>query len=86
MLSTGIPTYKIKKVIRLGFLDFVCFATASVLCKRNCASMKSLRPRFTCDIIAIAGSIERGGGGRDPVLDYAVKMREFPREALLLDV
>src|SRR5690606_39055517 len=84
VLLTGEFAYKIKKPVNLGFLDF------STLAKRKfyCDEELRLNTRFSAGlylaVVAITGSAEKpaiDGGG--PVMDYAVKMRQFDQHDLL---
>ena len=44
---------------------------------------RRLAPAIYLDVVAITGSVDRPAiGGDGPVVEYAVKMREFPQEAL----
>ena len=87
VLLTGTYAYKIKKVIRLGFLDFISLAARRFYCERELRLNRRFAPALYLDVVAITGSVEQPQiGGSGPVLDYAVKMREFPQEALLSNV
>ena len=87
VLLTGTYAYKIKKVIRLGFLDFISLAARRFYCEQELRLNRRFAPALYLDVVAITGSVEQPQiGGSGPVLDYAVKMREFPQEALLSNV
>ncbi len=80
---TGAHAYKIKKPINLGFLDFTTLAQRKFYCEQELRLNRRLAPAIYLDVVAITGSAERpmiGGGGT--VVEYAVKMREFPQTAL----
>jgi aminoglycoside phosphotransferase family enzyme/predicted kinase len=87
VLLTGAYAYKIKKAIQLGFLDFSTLAARRFYCEQELRLNRRLAPALYLDVVAITGSTalpEIGGSG--PILDYAVKMREFPQQSLLSNV
>ena len=84
VILTGKFAYKIKKPVDLGFLDF----STLTLRKRYCEDELRLNRRWAPDlylgIVEIRGSEQHaaiGGGG--PIVDYAVKMMQFPQSARL---
>ena len=87
VLLTGAFAYKIKKAVRLGFLDFTSLAARRFYCEQELRLNRRLAPALYLDVVALTGSADLPEiGGSGPVLDYAVKMREFPQEALLSTV
>ena len=87
VLLTGRYAYKIKKAVDLGFLNFETLAARRFYCDEELRLNRQLAPWIYLDVVPITGSIERpfvGGGG--PALEYAVKMRQFDKGALLSDV
>jgi uncharacterized protein len=87
VLLTGSHAYKIKKAIRPGFLDFTTLAARRHYCEEELRLNRRLAPELYLDVVPITGSVEAPRiGGTAPILDYAVKMREFPQEALLGNV
>jgi hypothetical protein len=84
VLLTGEHAYKIKKAVNLEFLDFTTLAARRFYCDRELDLNRRLAPAMYLDVVAITGSPERPElGGSGPVLEYAVKMREFPQDQLL---
>jgi aminoglycoside phosphotransferase family enzyme len=85
VLLTGAYAYKIKKPVNLGFLDF------STLEQRRhfCAEELRLNRRFAADlyldVVDIGGTADRPvmDVTEGPVLEVAVRMRQFPDDALL---
>lgn len=84
VLLTGDLAYKLKKPVDFGFLDY------STLAKRKhfCEEELRLNQRAAAPIYLAAMPIAQQGdryvlGGEDNVVEYAVKMREFPQSALL---
>jgi hypothetical protein len=84
VLLTGQYAYKLKKPLALGFLDFSTLATRRFFCGEELRLNGRLAPRLYLDVVAITGKPDRPQlGGTGPVLDYAVRMVEFPQSALL---
>jgi len=87
VLLTGRFAFKIKKPINLGFLDFTTLAARRFYCQRELHLNRRLAPALYLDVVAITGTVEAPAfGGSGPALEYAVKMREFPQDALLTEV
>lgn len=83
VILTGQYAYKIKKPVDLGFLDF------STLEKRRLCCMEELRlnrrhaPQLYLDVVGITGtSAQPAVSGKGPMIEYAVKMRQFAQDAL----
>jgi aminoglycoside phosphotransferase family enzyme/predicted kinase len=83
VVLTGPYAYKIKKPVNLGFLDFSTLAARHRYCNEEVRLNRRLAPDIYLDVVAIR---ESPAGpridGEGPVLEYAVKMHEFPQEAL----
>jgi aminoglycoside phosphotransferase family enzyme/predicted kinase len=80
---TGEFAYKLKKAVNLGFLDFSSLSARRVYCEEELRLNRRLAPELYLDVVPITGDIDApviGGKGR--ALEYAVKMREFPQDAL----
>ena len=83
VLLTGKHAYKIKKNVRLGFLDFTTLESRRIDCEQELKLNRRLAPALYLDVVAITGTIDAPVlGGDGPVLEYAVKMLEFSQEAL----
>jgi len=83
VLLTGRHAYKLKKAVNLGFLDFSTLAARRYFCERELRLNRRLAPALYLDVVAITGTIDAPAiGGNGPALEYAVKMLEFPQEAL----
>jgi uncharacterized protein len=83
VLLAGEFAYKIKKAVDLGFLDFRRFAARRFYCTEELRLNRRLAPNLYVDVVAITGTIEAprlGGNGR--AIEYAVRMRRFPPNAL----
>jgi aminoglycoside phosphotransferase family enzyme/predicted kinase len=87
VLLTGNYAYKIKKAVDLEFLDFTTLAARHFYCDREVGLNRRLAPAIYLGVVAITGTIDIPRiGGDGPVLEYAVKMLEFPQDALLTRV
>jgi uncharacterized protein len=83
VLLTGQFAYKIKKPVELGFLDFRSLAARRFYCEEELRLNRRLAPNLYLDVVGITGSVESPViGGTGPVIEYAVKMREFSQAAL----
>ena len=78
VILTGEYAYKIKKRLKLEFMDTTSLATRHFLCEEELRLNKRLAPTLYLQVVAItrdANGLHLGGSGT-PV-DYAVKMRQF---------
>jgi aminoglycoside phosphotransferase family enzyme len=83
VLLTGKHAYKIKKFVSLGFLDFTALSARRFYCEQELKLNRRLAPALYLDVVAITGTVDApvlGGDGQ--ALEYAVRMREFPQQAL----
>src|SRR5690606_26577817 len=78
VLLDGTHAWKLKKPVRLGFLDFAELPTRRRFCDEELRLNRRLAPQLYLDVVPIAGSVDapRLGGDGDAI-EYAVKMREF---------
>ncbi len=84
VLLTGAHAYKVKKAIALEFLDFRTLASRRFHCDEELRLNRRLAPALYECVVPVTGSTEAPRlGGDGPVLDYAVRMREFPQHMLL---
>jgi len=83
VVLTGGIAYKVKKAVDMGFLDFRSLASRRRDCDRELRIDRAFAPDLYLDVVAVTGSVDTPHiGGAGPVLDYAVRMREFPQEAV----
>jgi aminoglycoside phosphotransferase family enzyme/predicted kinase len=83
VLLTGRCAYKIKKPVDFGFLDFTTLAARHRFCEEELRLNRRLAPSLYLEVVPITGNTEAPVlGGEGPALEYAVKMREFPQDAL----
>jgi aminoglycoside phosphotransferase family enzyme/predicted kinase len=84
VLLTGRYAYKIKKPLNLGFLDFSTLQARKFCCEEELRLNRRLAPALYLDVVpigAVAGKPVVGAS--ESIVEYAVKMREFPQSALL---
>jgi aminoglycoside phosphotransferase family enzyme/predicted kinase len=87
VILTGRYALKIKKAVSLGFLDFTTLAARHFYCHRELDLNKRVAPAIYLDVVPITGTAaEPRIGGDGPAIEYAVRMREFPQDALLTRV
>jgi aminoglycoside phosphotransferase family enzyme/predicted kinase len=82
---TGDVVYKIKKPVDMDFLDFTNLESRLYFCEKEVELNRRLTRDVYLDVVAITLENDRyhlQGGGR-PV-EYAVKMRQLPDEAMML--
>jgi len=84
ILLTGPYAYKFKKPVNLGFLDFSTLEKRRFYCYEEIRLNRRLAPALYLEVVPITGSEEYPEiGGAGPVLEYAVKMVQFPAGAEL---
>jgi aminoglycoside phosphotransferase family enzyme/predicted kinase len=84
VLLTGDYVYKIKKPVDFGFLDFSTLEKRKHYCEEEIRLNRRLAPGLYLEAVSINGSEQHPVlNGDGPVIDYAVKMRQFPQAAQL---
>lgn len=88
VLLAGDYAYKLKKPLELGFLDFSTLQRRLHCCQEELRLNRRLAPDLYLDVVPVTGSpccpcMGTGPIPEGPVLEYAVRMRRFPQEALL---
>ena len=84
VLLTGEFAYKVKKPIRLSFLDYSTLERRRALCEEELRLNRRLAPDLYLGVSTICGpaAAPRVDGGGAPV-EYAVRMRQFaPQDEL----
>ena len=82
VLLAGERAYKLKKPVDLGFLDFTGLRQRRHFCREELRLNRRLAPDIYLSVLPITGSVSAprlGGSGR--VIDYAVEMRRFSKQA-----
>ena len=83
VLLTGRFAYKVKKAVDFGFLDFTTLAARRFFCEEELRLNRRLAPALYLEVVPITGTVDAPRiGGEGPAVEYAVKMREFPQDAL----
>jgi aminoglycoside phosphotransferase family enzyme/predicted kinase len=84
VVLAGDYAYKIKKPVRLDFLDFSTLEQRRHYCEEELRLNRRTAPQLYLDVVAItqAAGVPVVGGAGVPV-EYAVRMRRFAQEALL---
>lgn len=84
ILLAGDFAYKLKKPVNLGFLDFTTLERRKFFCDEEIRLNRRLAPALYLGVEPITGSLTRPRvGGDGEALEFAVRMRRFPQEALL---
>ena len=84
VILTGHFADKIKKPVNLGFVDFSTLDKRHYFCTEELRLNRRFAPDLYLEVVAIKGSRSHPcltGNGK--VIEYAVKMREFPQHDLL---
>jgi hypothetical protein len=78
VLLTGQYAYKIKKPVRLSFLDYSTLERRHALCAEELRLNRRLAPDLYLGVSVVAGSVESPRMDADGApLEYAVRMRQF---------
>ncbi len=81
VVLTGEYAYKVKKPIKLSFLDYATLERRHLLCEHELRLNRRLAPGLYLGVSAIGGSLESPRiDGAGPPLEYAVRMRQFSPE------
>lgn len=94
VLLTGDYTYKIKKPVNFGFLDYSTLEKRQHFCNEELLLNRRTAPEIYLEvlpIVQIGDSFQFGSNlpARTPAevaVEYALKMREFPQDSLLLSL
>jgi uncharacterized protein len=80
---TGEHAYKIKKPIKLPFLDFSTLELRRRYCDEELRLNRRLAPNLYVGVVPIGGAASAPRVGAEPAIEYAVKMRQFSDDARL---
>ena len=84
VVLTGPYAYKIKKPVTLSFLDFSTVELRKHYCDEELRLNRRWAPDLYLDVVEIRGSQNSATiAGQGPLIDYAVKMLQFPQNARL---
>jgi aminoglycoside phosphotransferase family enzyme/predicted kinase len=84
VLLTGSFAYKIKKPVKLDFLDFSTLAMRQQACEDELRLNRHFAPQLYLDVTPISGTptLPRVADRSQPI-EYAVRMQQFPADARL---
>lgn len=84
VLLTGEYAYKIKKPVDFGFLDFSTLEKRRRCCEQELRLNGRLAASVYLDVVPVTGSTDAPSiSGEEDVIEYAVKMKQFPQSAQL---
>lgn len=84
VILTGPYAYKIKKPVNLGFLDFSTLEKRHFYCDEEVRLNRRLAAEIYLEVVPITGSSGHPHlAGEGQVIEYAVKMVEFPQQLQL---
>lgn len=84
---TGTYAYKVKKPVNFGFLDFSTLDKRKHFCEEEVRLNKRLCPEMYLDVLPITkkdNTLELDGNGT--IVEYVVKMKEFPQESIMTNL
>jgi aminoglycoside phosphotransferase family enzyme/predicted kinase len=80
VILTGTFAYKIKKSIKLDFLDFSTLRQRRYFCGEELRLNRRMAPQLYLDVVPICGSDKNPQvGGEGGAIEYALKMHQFPQ-------
>ena len=84
IVLTGSFAYKIKKPVNFGFLDFSTLENRHTFCEQELRLNSRLAPAIYLDVVSISNLKDKLViSDEGVVIEYAVKMNEFPQSAQL---
>lgn len=84
VILTGSVAYKIKKPVKLEFLDFSSLEQRKVYCNEELRLNRRWAPDLYLGVVPICGTVSRPIiDGDGDAIEYAVKMQQFPQSAQL---
>ncbi|MDB5843150.1 MAG: hypothetical protein JWP79_460 [Polaromonas sp.] len=86
VLLAGDSAYKIKKPVRLPFVDYSALPARRHFCEEELRLNRRLAPSLYLGLSRITGTLEAPLlDASGPALEYAVRMRRFPKGALFAE-
>lgn len=84
VILTGTYAYKIKKPLNLGFLDFSSLSKRKQCCEEELRLNSRTATGIYLEVVSINGTAESPGlAGDGDIIEYAVKMKQFPQQCQL---
>ncbi|MEA3640293.1 MAG: AAA family ATPase [Lamprobacter sp.] len=86
LFLAGDFVYKLKRPVSLGFVDFSTLGRRRFYCEEELRLNRRLAPQLYLGVVAVVRVGDRIRiDGQGEVIDYAVRMRRFPQQALLTE-
>lgn len=79
---TGDFAYKVKKAVKLPFLDFSTLDDRERACRDELTLNRRLAPALYHDVVGIGGDPKSVCVGGTPAIEFAVKITQFPEGAI----
>jgi aminoglycoside phosphotransferase family enzyme/predicted kinase len=84
IVLTGQYAYKLKKPVDFGFLDFSTLEKRKFYCEEEIRLNRRLAESLYLEVVPITGQVTQPRvNGSGPIIEYAVKMRQFESGQLL---
>jgi aminoglycoside phosphotransferase family enzyme/predicted kinase len=83
VVLTGEFAYKIKKPVKFGFVDFSTLERRRFYCEEELRLNRRTAPDLYLDVVPVALTARGIRVGLEPAVEYAVRMRQFARQARL---
>ncbi|MFH1101419.1 MAG: AAA family ATPase [Methanobacteriota archaeon] len=84
---TGSYAYKVKKPVNFGFLDFSTLEKRKYFCEEELRLNRRLCPDVYLDVLPVTSEDDTLRlNGKGTVVDYALKMNEFPQENIMTNL
>ncbi|MGA3110830.1 MAG: phosphotransferase [Candidatus Bathyarchaeia archaeon] len=75
--------YKVKKAVNFGFLDFSTLQKRRIFCEKELELNRRLCPEIYLKVVSINKSRGIKIGGEGETVEYALKMKRLPQEAIM---
>ncbi|MGZ4851426.1 MAG: phosphotransferase [Candidatus Bathyarchaeia archaeon] len=75
--------YKVKKAVSFGFLDFSTLQKRRIFCEKELELNRRLCPEIYLKVVSINKSRGIKIGGEGETVEYALKMKRLPQEAIM---
>lgn len=87
VLLTGDYVYKVKKPVNLGFVDYSTLGKRQYFCERELLMNQRGAPGLYLEVVPVTRAGDGFGlGGEGEPVEYALKMRQFPQDGLLVNM
>lgn len=87
VLLTGDYTYKLKKPVNFGFLNYSTLQKRQYFCQEELRLNQRTAPEIYLEVLAITQDCNKYQlGGTGEAVEFALKMRQFPQETLFSEM